>query len=226
MDMASTSEAVCPEIKFPPIPINGGDPVEEIAASPLLAHAVRFFDQVPPWSEGLLCAEGLALMYYTVRALRPQTVVEIGTCKGWTAHVLAAALEANDHGEIHTVGPYDSWRFLPLFEQWPEPLRKRTTFYSLNSAHFFQDSFDRGRRFDMILVDGNHDYEFALFDIQCSARALEAGGIIFVDNVEQSDVRCALDDFLAKNPAWVESTSASRSDVLNGRNIAIIRRRR
>ncbi len=225
---AQTTEApdtaACPNIDFDPVAFDGAASLPGIISSPVFARACEFFGRTTPWSEGLVCAEGLALMYHAIRALRPATVVEIGTNKGWTSYVFASALDANGgDGQVHTVGPYDSWRFMPNFERWPEPLRQRTTFYALNSAHFFQHAFDRRQRFDMIFVDGNHDYEFALFDIQCSARAITPGGIVFVDNMELGDVRRAVADFLAKNPSWIDWTSRCVNDLVSGRHVAILR---
>jgi hypothetical protein len=54
----------------------------------------------------------------------------------------------------------------------------------------------------IVLVDGNHDYEFALFDIQCAARLLVSGGFILVDNMSQAGPYWAVMDFMAGNREW------------------------
>ena len=67
---------------------------------------------------------------------------------------------------------------------------------------FFGLAGRHGSKYGMIFVDGNHDYEFALFDILSAARALEPGGLIVIDNISQPGPYFALLEFLAKNPGW------------------------
>jgi hypothetical protein len=57
---------------------------------------------------------------------------------------------------------------------------------------------------DIILIDGNHEYEFAGFDLAVAARMMRPGGIIIMDNVEQSGPFEAAREFLAKKPEWRE----------------------
>lgn len=57
---------------------------------------------------------------------------------------------------------------------------------------------------DLILIDGNHDFEFALFDLQMAARLMRPGGIVVMDNAEQSGPFYAAKQFLDRNPAWRE----------------------
>ncbi len=69
---------------------------------------------------------------------------------------------------------------------------------------------------DLVLVDGNHDYEFALFDLQMAARLLRPGGVIVMDNAEQTGPFQASRTFLAAHPAWHElGNSISSYDVSN-----------
>jgi hypothetical protein len=69
-------------------------------------------------------------------ATRPQNVVEIGSNQGWTAYVMAQAMEENPTGLVHTIGPFDSWRFMPVYESWPSAIRQKIKFYPINSAAF------------------------------------------------------------------------------------------
>jgi predicted O-methyltransferase YrrM len=215
--------AALPELDLPDI--SGidlaGDPLLAIATAPEFMETARFFAQTAPWRHGFVSAEGLALLYYAVRLLRPANVVEIGAHKGWTTQVLARA--AHSGATVHAVGPYDRWRFDPIFKQWPPQLRARTEFYPMNSARFFQDSFIAGRRFDMFFIDGDHDYEFAMFDIQCAARLISPGGFIFVDDADQDGPRRAVGDFLEKHPTWTDCIRRERGDVLGGRDFLILR---
>jgi hypothetical protein len=56
--------------------------------------------------------------------------------------------------------------------------------------------------FDIVFIDGNHDYEFVSFDLMMSARYLRPGGAIFADNVDQAGVAQAINEFLARHARW------------------------
>lgn len=182
--------------------VNPVDPLEGIIDAPEFKQTASFFARTPPWSEGFISADGLALLYHATRILRPPNIVEIGTYRGWTTQILARAADLNGRGTVHTVGPYDSWRFSSRLKQWPAGLQARIKFYAINSAGFFQESFIENRHYDLIFIDGNHDYEFALFDIVCAARAITPGGYIILDDAELPGVAEATSDFLAKHASW------------------------
>jgi Methyltransferase domain len=57
---------------------------------------------------------------------------------------------------------------------------------------------------DIAFVDGNHDFEFACFDIAMAARLLRPGGIMIIDNSEQSGPYYAAAQFTQHNPDWIE----------------------
>jgi hypothetical protein len=59
-------------------------------------------------------------------------------------------------------------------------------------------------RSEISFVDGNHDYEFALFDIESSARVTKPKGFIFIDNVAQPGPYYAARRFLSAYPTWFE----------------------
>jgi hypothetical protein len=67
---------------------------------------------------------------------------------------------------------------------------------------FFMQIDQERIRPDLVLVDGHHDYEFANFDIEASARRLTPGGFILIDNVSQAGPYRAAEDFLASHPGW------------------------
>ena len=86
-----------------------------------------------------------------------------------------------------------------------------TCFYALNSMDFFHHLDRQQMTLDLVLVDGNHDFEFALFDLQMSARLLRPGGIVIMDNAEQTGPFKASQLFLANNREWCELGSAVAS---------------
>ncbi|MSR58376.1 MAG: class I SAM-dependent methyltransferase [Planctomycetaceae bacterium] len=73
-----------------------------------------------------------------------------------------------------------------------------------NSMDFFQQFSEQGTRIDLAFVDGNHDYEFALFDLQSAAKLIRPGGIIVMDDANQTGSLWASKTFLEQNPGWKE----------------------
>jgi hypothetical protein len=179
-----------------------GDPIAAIVNASEFAETKRFFATAPSATRSLLSETAQALLYSIIRNLGPDHVVEIGTYQGGTAETLTRGLQANGHGTLHTVSPFDAERFGPTFAQWPEALRRHAKFYPLNSMAFFMQVPAQHIRPGVVLVDGNHDFEFAAFDIASAARWITPGGFIFVDNISQAGPYRAGLEFLAAHPDW------------------------
>jgi hypothetical protein len=97
-----------------------------------------------------------------------------------------------------------SGQVLDAIGGWPSPIRDMMSFKPISSGDFFYiGSLHDRRKFDLIFVDGNHVYDYALFDLTLSAQRLRPGGILAVDNAEISGVFYALRSFLLVNPSWL-----------------------
>jgi predicted O-methyltransferase YrrM len=191
------------DIPFPRLNLADiADPIAAIIHSPEFVDTKRFFAEAPSRTRSLLSEASQALLYSTIRNLKPDHVLEIGTYQGGTAEALSRALQGNGHGMLHTVSPFDAERFGHNFAQWPEELRRLTRYYPVNSMTFFIQATESHIRPGVVLVDGNHDFEFAAFDIWSAARLLTPGGFIFVDNVAQAGPYRAGVQFLAANFDW------------------------
>jgi predicted O-methyltransferase YrrM len=188
--------------------------LQTLLSSTEYGTARDFFRNDPYWQKSITGHEGVALLYELVRVMRPSIVVEIGTFEGRTAQAIARALLRNASGIIHTVSPFDRERFLPLFERWPEDVKRHARYHALSSMDFYMKADQEGMRFDLVFVDGNHDYEFALFDIQAAASRMMPGGVIVIDNISQAGPYYATVDFLRARPEWADCgtprTSISR----------------
>jgi predicted O-methyltransferase YrrM len=208
-DPASTDRSlkVDPIVDIPYVGIDLKElpnPIPAIARGKVFAGTAEIFLRNASNARSLLNETSQALLYTLMRNLRPNHVVEIGTYKGGTAEVLARAVHANGHGIVHTIGPFDAERFQAIEKRWPSDLRAATRFYPVDSMQFFMDADLAGLRFGLVLVDGNHDYEFASFDIAAAAKRLDPGGFIVIDNVSQAGPYFAAKDFLARNPSWTD----------------------
>lgn len=173
-----------------------------------------FFDGWP--EDSFMSDHSRCTLYILVRMMQPKVVAEVGTLFAGTTQVLARALVENGAGEIHTTDPYGAERCPGIMAAWPQSLQAVTHFYPLNSMDFFLTLDQRRIGLDLVLVDGNHDYEFALFDLQMAARLLRPGGIVVMDNAEQTGPFQATRTFLDRHSAWREIGDAVKAyDPLN-----------
>lgn len=180
------------------------DPIAMIQSTPEFSECDTYFAGSSASRRALVSAASQALLYCLLRNMRPNDVVEIGTYKASTTEALCRAMHANGYGLVHTVDPFGGSTVPRILARWPDELRTRVRFYPTDSMSFFADAFSRAMRPGVIFVDGNHDYEFASFDIACAARLVQRSGFIVIDNISQAGPYFAAFDFLARNPTWRE----------------------
>jgi predicted O-methyltransferase YrrM len=197
------------DVPAPRIDLASADPLAVIMAAQEFTATTAFFAENPVTSRSLVSAQSQALLYCVIRNMRPDHVFEIGTFRGGTTEAICRALYANGSGKLHTVDPF-SERVNLVFKQWPPALLDHVQLYEMDSMSFYTELGRERIRPGVVFVDGNHDYEFALFDIGAGARAILPGGFIFIDNVAQAGPFFAASDFLATHPGWRELGSSIR----------------
>jgi predicted O-methyltransferase YrrM len=188
----------------PRIDLGVEDPIAAILAAPEFPALADFFDVPNPAAPALVSARTQALLYALVRNLRPEHVFEIGTYRASTSQAICRALHANGHGLLHTVDPLESGSIIAVIRRWPAALRERLCFYPMSSMDFYARAVFYGWTSELIFVDGNHDYEYALYDIASAARVARPGGFIAIDNISQGGVVEAARDFARDRPSWRE----------------------
>jgi predicted O-methyltransferase YrrM len=191
---------------FAPIDLSVNDPIPLILASPEFQEAVQTFANSPSIKAALLSPDSQALLYSLIRLMRPDIAIEIGTYMASTTEAMALAVAENGSGRLHTVDPFGAQRAPPIIARWPSALRAVTELHLTDSMLFFWSMQQQGVRADLVFVDGNHDYEFALFDIQCAARLMNSGGFVVIDNIAQPGPFFAARDFMERAIAqgWCE----------------------
>jgi predicted O-methyltransferase YrrM len=198
------SRALAPLADFPPGV--SADAFQHARASRAYSDLMAFFQSWP--SHSLMSDEGRATLYALIRMMRPSVVVEVGTLFAGTTQVMARALWENGSGVVHTTDPFGADRCPGIIDAWPRELQALTTFYPLNSMAFFERLAQQRVVPDLVFVDGNHDFEFALFDLQSAARLIRPGGVVIVDDADQSGPFHAARAFMASVPGWRELGSA------------------
>jgi predicted O-methyltransferase YrrM len=191
-----------PKIPFSTIDLSSDNPIAAILNAPKFSEIEAVIYQTAASRRALISAAATALIYTLVRNVKPRHVVEIGTYDGGTSEMICQALYENSSGTLHTVGPFDAERVVPIFDSWPRELRRHLEFYPMTSMDFYYRLYARGIRPEIALIDGDHSYQAALFDIQSLAKSLERRGFLLVDNVSQPGPYYAAMDFLQRNPDW------------------------
>ena len=189
----------------PLVPIAKQPPPVSLASlqsSAFYAEVLQYFRDYPATS--LMSGDCRCVLFSLIRILRPKDIAEIGTYHAGTTEVMARAAWENKQGTLHTTDPFGGERCPPIIAGWPKELQKHVSFHPLNSMDFLSHLMRRRISLDMTLIDGNHDYEFALFDLQLVARMTRPSGIVVMDNAEQSGPFHAARTFLSYNPTWCE----------------------
>ena len=215
------------DISFPRIDLVGSkNPVAEIMGAPEFDATKSYFYDNPAAHRSLISSQSQALLYSLIRNLRPEYVFEIGTYKAGTTEAICRALYANGKGIAHAVDPFRGEYIAAVLKLWPPELFRHVQLHAKDSMAFFGDMERHNIHPALVFVDGNHDYEFAAFDIACGARAIVPGGYIVVDNVAQPGPFFAARDFLAANPDWCElgtaATDYDRDKAFDQRRSTII----
>lgn len=146
--------------------------------------------------------EARALLHHLIVMRKPERALEIGTYEAGTTEVLARAMWEADRGHLDTIDPFGGERCPPLIAKFPAKLQERITFLAMNSGSYFDRAMARGMLYDFIFIDGNHEFEYALFDLMCAARLIRPGGLVVLDNIEQPGPRLATKMFLESHPQW------------------------
>lgn len=182
----------------------------EISAAGLEAwHRSECFKRVLDFytfypSRSLYNHAGRALLHHLIVMQRPERVLEIGTMYAGTTEVLARAVTEAGRGHVDTIDPYGAERCPPLIAEFLPELREKVSFFPQSSAMYFDEAIARSQGYDLVLIDGSHELEFAAFDLDCTARLMRPGGIIVLDNIEQVGPRFATKLFLERHPDWID----------------------
>jgi hypothetical protein len=184
------------------------DPMPSIVSAPEFTKTVQWFSQDPASNRSQLSPEAQAILFTMVRNLKPAHAFEIGTFQAGTSEAICRAMQANGTGVLHTTDPFGLAAVPAILFKWPRQLRRHVRFYHLDSMAFFMLMERIGTRSALTLIDGRHDYEFAMFDLSMAARTLLPGGFIFLDNISQPGPFLAVSDFVRNMPGWSDCGNA------------------
>jgi predicted O-methyltransferase YrrM len=137
------------------------------------------------------------LLYTLTFTLRPTRYLEIGTLRGGSALIVAAALDhLNSDGRLICVDP------APQIEpdHWQQ-LAPRTTLLTGYSPDVLREARRlAGGPFDMVLIDGDHSYQGAIRDAAGVLEFVADGAYLLFHDCFFPEVGQAIDDFVAEHP--------------------------
>ena len=133
-------------------------------------------------------------MYYLLRKLEFESVLEIGFGRGYATMCMAKAMV--DHGidgKITTVDPNFDENFInQLTKIFPKAWFEKIEFVKLTSDAFFENN--KTRKFDFIYIDGDHRYDAVKSDWENSKNNFKKA-LLFDDyhmpTKNQKDIECS-----------------------------------
>jgi predicted O-methyltransferase YrrM len=143
----------------------------------------------PRW--GVEMATGVTL-YGLTRLLKPTNVVETGVADGRSSYLILAALDANEHGTLHSFDVNPEVGVLTRgHDRW-----KLTVSELAESRVNFTAAMEALDTVDLFLHDSDHGYPNQMFEYDAAWPKVPEGGILASDD---TDLTKAYVDFATKN---------------------------
>lgn len=132
------------------------------------------------------CYENPIILYGLIRSLKPQTVVEVGTYRGFSASWMAQALKENGSGHLYCI---DNFVLMDAEArpqgQLEENFKAVGVYELITILRGDSDKVAWPGKVDFAYVDGCHSYPSAAHDFsQCAQRGAEC---ICLDDIVKSD---------------------------------------
>lgn len=153
------------------------------------------------------------LIFSLAVSLRPRRVLEIGTHIGMGSVIIGHALKQNGYGKLITLEPAPHYQRIAAKNIAAARVADHVTMVGLFSyQEACKELLKAEAPFELIFIDGAHDYDAAAHDIALCADLLCTNGIMVLHDVGalsnsldptgQGGVRQALVDFCDANPEY------------------------
>ena len=157
------------------------------------------------------------LLYTSVFSCRPKRCLEIGTFRGGSALIIVAALNDMGSGRLVCVDPYP--RMAP--ETWAQLVHRTTLIQGTSPGALAEAAAAAGGKFDWALIDGGHDYDSLVRDLEGTMPVLEDEAYILFHDAHYKDVEAGLNDMYAKHPELIDMGMMAKPRVPDGDNPGI-----
>jgi predicted O-methyltransferase YrrM len=164
--------------------------------------------EVLNWTPAKLTPSERMLLFTLIYSLRPERYLEIGTLKGGSAMLVAAAMDAADYpGRIVCVDK--SPQVSP--EIW-DRLKSRASMVVGDAKDVLPEAQRiAGAPFDFIFIDGDHREDPVVRDATKAAAVLAPGGYMLFHDSFYGEVARAVDRFVLRKPgSWLDLGNVTR----------------
>lgn len=171
------------------------------------------FLEVITWTPAFMTRAERLLLYTLIFTLRPSRYLEIGTFRGGSALVVAAAMDAlNSHGRMVCIDPNP--QIEP--ENWQRIAHRATLLEGLSPDILPQAQAEAGGPFDFVLIDGDHTAAGVLRDANGVLPHVSNGAYLLFHDSFFPKVGQALSAFAAARSAeLVDFGSLTREATFN-----------
>jgi predicted O-methyltransferase YrrM len=158
-------------------------------------------------------------LYDLCREAKPKTTLEIGLAYGYSTVYFLAAIRENGVGHHTAVDPFQSdWHGIGLCQLRSLGMSDSFRFIEEKSVSALVYFGDRGERFEMIFIDGNHRFDNALVDFTLSAELCPIAGCIILDDMWMPSIRRVV-AFIRSNRKDFEELKTPVSNIAAFRRI-------
>ncbi|MEE9290173.1 MAG: class I SAM-dependent methyltransferase, partial [Alphaproteobacteria bacterium] len=152
--------------------------------------------------------------YVLCRAIRPRVVIETGVAYGVTSAFILKALEANRHGELHSIDlpplAREGDRFVGALI--PEELRHRWRLHRGTSKRILPRLLRQLGSIDLFVHDSLHTYRNMRFELETVTPFLTERSVVIADDIEGNTAfREWVDQ--AQPTFWVATREAEKNSV-------------
>ncbi|MCK5269121.1 MAG: class I SAM-dependent methyltransferase [Spirochaetes bacterium] len=155
------------------------------------------------------------LCYVMCRAIRPRIVIETGVCYGVTSAFILKALEANQHGELHSIDLPPLARGGDEFvgSLIPDDLRHRWQLHRGTSKKILPNLLKQLGSIDIFIHDSLHTYQNMKFEFDTAAPFLTEQSVVIADDIDEN--RAFREWVDQTQPSfWVTVREAEKSSIL------------
>jgi len=157
-------------------------------------HETKFWNEYHQFDKivndsSMRCTVDAYVYYKIFNKYRYKNILEIGFYQGQTAGLIA---EITDQDAVITcLDPAPKCELLDLI--YPDFKSGKIQLHQITSQ-----SFDFGN-YDIIIIDGNKNYDFVSLDMQNSLKSIDRKGMILVNEYQKSSVQKAIYKHLLRN---------------------------
>jgi predicted O-methyltransferase YrrM len=152
-------------------------------------------------------------LYENCRTRRLRSILEIGTCYGYSALFILAAISKNAVGHLTSIDPFERtwWHGIALRSIEKAGAGQYFRYIEDRSDRAGIDLAREGAKFDLIFIDGNHRFDDVLTDFYLFAQLCEKGGQVVFDDMWMPSIRTVVSFVRANRADFREAPNADHN---------------